>query len=295
VLEADRTTVHLWDAERDEYVVAATHGDAAVGSAEEELRVPITVSGRTFGLFGVYFGGRPYVTRREQRVVHALAQRAGLAIHNARLFEQAQHVATIEERERLARELHDAVTQTLFSASLIAEVVPRLWDRDPDEGRQRIEDLRRLTRGALSEMRTLLLELRPAALVETPLLNLLSQLAETTISRSRVEIQVHAHGEPATLIPDVHVALYRIAQEALNNIVKHAAASHVSVHLCWRRDGVDLRVKDDGRGFERSEISRGRLGLGIMDERAQAIGASLRVRSKPALGTSVDLHWRAPS
>jgi signal transduction histidine kinase len=292
VLQADRTTVRLWDTERNEYVVAATHGENAVASAEEELRVPITVSGRTFGLFDVCFGRSHHVTRREQRVVHALAQRAGLAIHNARLFEQAQHVATIEERERLARELHDAVTQTLFSASLIAEVVPRLWDRDPDEGRQRVDDLRRLTRGALSEMRTLLLELRPAALVETPLVQLFSQLAETTMSRSSVDVTVHAHGEPVALAPDVHVALYRVVQEALNNIVKHAAASLASIHLCWRQRGVDVRVKDDGRGFVRSDISPGRLGLGIMDERARAIGATLRVRSRPTVGTSVDAHWR---
>jgi two-component system nitrate/nitrite sensor histidine kinase NarX len=93
------------------------------------------------------------------------------------------------------------------------------------------------------------------------------------------------------LAPDVHVALYRIVQEALNNTAKHAAAAHVSIHLCWRQHGVDVRVKDDGRGFVRSDNSRGRLGLGIMDERARAIGASLRVRSKTARGTSVFVHW----
>jgi signal transduction histidine kinase len=259
------------------------------------LAVPLIVRGEVIGAVTLYYRTPREFSPEDVTLAEAFADQTALAMENARLFEQTQHVATIEERERLARELHDAVTQTLFSASLIAEVVPRLWDRDPDEGRQRVDDLRRLTRGALSEMRTLLLELRPAALVETPLLNLLSQLAETMISRTRVEVQVLAHGEPVALAPDVHVALYRIVQEALNNTVKHAAASHVRIHLCWRPAGVDLRVKDDGRGFARSEISRGRLGLGIMDERAQAIGASLRVRSKPALGTRVDLHWRPPS
>jgi signal transduction histidine kinase len=259
------------------------------------LAVPLIVRGEVIGAITLYYRTPREFSPEDVTLAEAFVDQTALAMENARLFEQAQHVATLEERERLARELHDAVTQTLFSASLIAEVVPRLWELDPDEGRQRVDDLRRLTRGALSEMRTLLLELRPAALVETPLQQLLSQLAETTMSRSNVEAEVHAHGRPATLAPDVHVALYRIVQEALNNIVKHAAASHVSIHLCWRPRGVDLRVKDDGRGFVRSDISRGRLGLGIMEERAQAIGASLRVRSKHALGTTVDLHWRAQS
>src|ERR671939_1213039 len=151
------------------------------------LAAPIIVAGQAFGLFGVAFCTPHVPSREEQRGVQALAQRAGLAIQNARLFEQAQQVATAEERQRLARELHDAVTQTLFSASLIAGVVPRLWERDPEEARVRVEELRRLTRGALAEMRTLLLELRPAALVETPFGHLLHQLAEATAIRTSVQ------------------------------------------------------------------------------------------------------------
>jgi signal transduction histidine kinase len=338
VLHADKASVHLWDAQRGELVIAASLGystdqvgetlftdrdpfllqavqagqllvldDAASDPRlSDQLRdiiqrehirsvigAPIRVSGQTFGLFGVGFCHHRVPSRRDQRVAQAIAQRAALAIQNARLFEQAQQAATTEERERLARELHDAVTQTLFSASLIAEVVPRLWDRNPDEGRRRVEELRRLTRGALAEMRTLLLELRPAALVETPFNQLLNQLAETTASRSNLEVSVRADGEVWTLPAEVHIALYRIAQESLNNVTKHASANHATVHVRWRRSGIDVRIKDDGRGFILQEIPGGRLGLGIMQERARTIAAQLRVHSHAARGTTVNLHWRA--
>jgi signal transduction histidine kinase len=126
------------------------------------MHVPIRAGDEIFGVFGVNYCAPHDFSAKEQRVLEALAQRAGLAIQNARLYEQAQHVAVLEERQRLARELHDAVTQTLFSASLIAEVAPRIWEKDPRDGRARLEELRTLTRGALAEMRALLLELRPA-------------------------------------------------------------------------------------------------------------------------------------
>jgi signal transduction histidine kinase len=257
------------------------------------IAVPITVAGQIFGLFGIAFCSRRRPTRQETRIVQAMAQRAGLAIQNARLFEQAQQAATTEERERLARELHDAVTQTLFSASLIAEVVPRLWERNPEEGRRRIEELRKLTRGALSEMRTLLLELRPAALIETPFNQLMSQLAETTVSRSNVDVAVRLDGDAITLPAEVHIALYRIVQESLNNVGKHAAARNAEIHVRWEPCGVDLRVKDNGAGFDLRATPRGRLGLGIMLERARSIGAQLRLQTSPGKGTVVNLHWRS--
>ena len=117
-----------------------------------------------------------------------LADQLAIAIENAHLYEQAQELATVQERQRLARDLHDAVSQTLFSASLIAEVLPRLWERNPDEGRKRLEEIRQLTRGALAEMRTLLLELSPAALVDADLGDLLRQLAESITGRARIPV-----------------------------------------------------------------------------------------------------------
>jgi signal transduction histidine kinase len=259
------------------------------------IGAPITVSGQAFGLFGIAFCEPHSPTLDEQRVVQALAQRAALAIQNARLFEQAQQVATAEERQRLARELHDAVTQTLFSASLIAEVVPRLWERDPEQAGQRLEELRRLTRGALAEMRTLLLELRPAALIETPFGQLLRQLAEAAASRTTLVIDVQAPDEERPLAAEVQIGLYRIAQEALNNVAKHAAASRVEIHLRRRANDVDLHLIDDGRGFDPTRKPPGHLGLGIMHERARAIGARLRIVSRLGEGTRVHVHWRGVS
>jgi ligand-binding sensor domain-containing protein/signal transduction histidine kinase len=202
------------------------------------------------------------------------------------LARQAAETAVAEERNRLARDLHDAVTQTLFSASLVAEVMPRLWERDRAEGERRLEELRELTRGALAEMRTLLLELRPTGLVEADLRDLLSQLAESITGRARIPVDLEIEGQ-CDLSPDRKVVFYRIAQEALNNAAKHAGASRVSVYLRCEPGDVVLRIKDDGRGFDLGSHSPERMGLGIMRERAEAIGANLEISSKKDHGTQV--------
>lgn len=195
-----------------------------------------------------------------------------------------------DERNRLARDLHDAVTQTLFSASLISEVLPALWERNEDEGRKRLEEVRQLTRGALAEMRTLLLELRPSAIVEAELGQLLRQLAESINGRSRIPVTVEVDGQYG-LPNDVKVALYRIAQEALNNIAKHAGASEARVSLRSRLGMVTLRVADNGHGFDVASIKAESLGLGIMRERAGDIGASLTVHSRVGEGTDIAVFW----
>ena len=206
------------------------------------------------------------------------------------LAQQAAEAAVAAERSRLARDLHDAVSQTLFSASLIAEVLPRIWERNPDEGRRRLEELRQLSRGALAEMRALLLELRPTALVEAELGDLLRQLAEATTGRARVPVNVDVEGECA-LPPDVKVALYRIAQESLNNVAKHAEASQVNVSLHCQPSRVILSISDNGCGFSVDSIPPDHLGVGIMHERAEAIGAMLTVESEIGHGTEVVALW----
>ncbi|MGD8997876.1 MAG: two-component regulator propeller domain-containing protein, partial [Anaerolineae bacterium] len=154
--------------------------------------------------------------------------------------------AVTAERSRLARELHDAVTQTLFSASLIAEVLPRMWTKFPERGRQQLEEVRLLTRGALAEMRSLLLELRPEALVKASMDDLLRQLGRATTGRTGVPVAVMTEIE-SPLPPDVQVALYRIAQEALNNAAKHAEASQVDVHFQHQAGWATLSIRDDGQ------------------------------------------------
>jgi len=227
-----------------------------------------------------------YRHQLEQRIAERTAE---LNAANQRLAEKAAQDAVTAERTRLARDLHDAVTQTLFSTTLIADVLPELWAMNPEEGRRRLEELRHMTRGALAEMRTLLVELRPNALVEVPLSTLLRQLTEAMISRARIAIQFSAEGE-RKLPPDVQVGLYRIAQEALNNVVKHAKATQAVISLRLG-DTVRLTVSDDGASFDARTVTADHLGLRIMRERAEAIGAQLSIYSEPGEGTQVSVLW----
>ncbi len=215
-----------------------------------------------------------------------------LALENDRLRQRARRAATLEERSRVARELHDAVTQTLFSANLIAEALPDAMERDRERAAQGVAELHRLTAGALAEIRALLFELRPKALTEASLGKLLQLLGASLHSRSAIPITVTTVND-CTLTPEVQLACYRIAQEALNNAVKHAGAASVTVSVDCTPDEVLLRVSDDGRGFDLAQAPSGGLGLGILQERASEIGARLRIISAPGAGTTVVLHWQA--
>jgi signal transduction histidine kinase len=255
------------------------------------LAVPLIVKGKVYGTISLYFHQPREFSDEETALAAAFADQAALAIENSSLRTQVEAVAVAAERHRLARDLHDAVTQTLFSTSLIAEMLPRVWERYPDEARNNLEELRRLTRGALAEMRALLLELRPAALTEAKLERLLGHLTEAINSRTRVPISLTVEGD-CVLPPDVQVALYRISQEALNNVAKHAKASQANVTLCCQPEQVELSVSDDGCGFAPDSISPDHLGVGIMYERAKAIGAMLKIESQPGSGTQVVVTWQ---
>jgi PAS domain S-box-containing protein len=206
------------------------------------------------------------------------------------LAEKAADEAVAADRTRLARDLHDAVTQTLFSSSLIAEVLPDLWEMDTDEAKRSTEELRQLTRGALAEMRTLLLELRPATLTQTHLTDLIKQLCEAFIGRSRLPIVLNIEGDRA-LPPEVQVAFYRIAQESLNNVFKYARATEVNVSLLISSTTVRFEVCDNGVGFDTSASKPLNLGTSIMRERAEAIGADFHISSTLGSGTCVDVTW----
>ncbi|MGD8406783.1 MAG: PAS domain S-box protein, partial [Anaerolineales bacterium] len=209
---------------------------------------------------------------------------------NELLQQKAAQEAVTAERTRLARDLHDAVTQTLFSATLIADVLPDIWSMNEEEGQRRLGELRQLTRGALAEMRTLLVELRPNALVEVPLPTLLRQLSEALTGRARIDIQFSSEGE-RVLPSDVQIAFYRIAQEALNNVVKHSKASQAAVMLRLGEQ-VRLSITDDGAGFDPSSVTADHLGLKIMCERSDAIGAKFNLYSEPGEGTQVTVTWQ---
>ncbi len=206
------------------------------------------------------------------------------------LASKAAEEAVAADRTRLARDLHDAVTQTLFSASLTAEVLPELWEMDVDEAKRSTEELRQLTRGALAEMRTLLLELRPATLTQTRLGDLIRQLCEAFIGRSRLPIKLTIDGD-CRLAPEIQVAIYRIAQESLNNVFKYARATQVDVNLYTSESTVHFTTCDNGIGFDMSTSKPTSLGLRIMRERAEAISADFQITSAPGEGTCVEVSW----
>ncbi len=205
---------------------------------------------------------------------------------------QLEEAAVTAERERIARDLHDAVTQSLFSVAAIAEAMPRVWERDPEEAKRGLKELRWLTQGALAEMRAMLLELRPAALTEHKLGVLLRQLTDAMMGRTRMPVTTTVVGD-CELPADVQIALYRIAQEAFNNIVKHSRASQAKVSLHNEPGRVRMRISDDGNGFDPDTASAHHLGLDIMRERAEAIGAMLSIESQPSHGTRIEVEWCA--
>ena len=183
--------------------------------------------------------------------------------------------------------------------------MPTSWENNESEGRELLDELRQLSKGALAEMRTLLLELRPSALAEASMAELLRQLAEAVSGREGIPVSVIVSG--ACQLPyDVHIAIYRIAQEALNNVVKHAHASVVEVRLGSTIDSksdnhchlenedclyVELCIKDDGIGFDPQKTPANHLGLAIMRERARAVGAELSIESQPGYGACVRVGW----
>jgi PAS domain S-box-containing protein len=255
------------------------------------LWVPLAVEGRIIGAVVMAHAEPDRFTAHHADLALTVANHAAVTLVNARLHEQAQMLAVIEERQRLAQNLHDAVNQSLFSASLIAEVLPRLWEKDQDEARQSLEDLRRLTRGAMAEMRGLLAELRPLVLTDSELSTLLHHLGDAFTGRTNIPVQITAV-EQVVLPADAQVAFYRVCQEALNNIAKHAGASQVVIDLQDEAGVTALHIRDDGCGFDLAQAApAGHYGLSMMRERANMIGAEVAIDSQPGQGTKIVIRW----
>jgi signal transduction histidine kinase len=215
---------------------------------------------------------------------------AELEAAQEQLLAQAQDEAVIAERGRLARDLHDAVTQTIYSATLIAEVLPVVWERSPEEGQRNLVKLRQLVRGALAEMRTLLFELRPSALEAASLSTLLAHQGDALTGRTHIPVELIMEEEDE-LPTEAKIAFYRITQEAFNNITKHSEATEVSVNLSSNPRQAELTIRDNGRGVDQQKLPEDKLGLRIMGERAEEVGARLEVQSAPREGTQISLIW----
>jgi signal transduction histidine kinase len=261
------------------------------------LGVPIVSADGVIGAFYLTEkqGGATF-DADDEAVIELLASHAAIAITNARLYERSRELSIISERNRLALELHDVVSQKLFSVMLMAEAAAAQLDRDPDAARAQLERLRELARESLDELRSLILGLRPPELERDGLEGAL---------RKELEMLAHVHGIEIELEVDRtaaaagsngdgerEFAILRIAHEALNNAVRHAHADHVTVRLSQRPDVVTVEVRDDGVGFDpqRAEVRSRHLGLTSMEERARELGGHLEIRSAPGSGTTVVLR-----
>ncbi len=242
------------------------------GSAAVEITLVATIAeGRFTGAHGAIRD----VTERERMESH--------------LRRQAAALAASEERARLARDLHDSVTQALFSMGLTAHALELLLEREPAVARQKLSELQELQREALAEMRALIFELRPAGLEHGGLVQAIKTHAAAVQARSGVKISVQADTSER-LPPDVEEALYRIAQEALHNIVKHAGPCAARVELAQAGEELELRITDDGAGFDAAPEDGGRLGLAGMRQRAERIAGQLEVTSRRGQGTTVSVR-----
>jgi signal transduction histidine kinase len=261
-------------------------GLESVGHGRALLWLPIIVRGAIAGALGVVHPRPGYYTERHGQLAMAFAQQVGSALENARLYEEAQGKAVLEERQRLARELHDSVSQVLYSIALNAASAAALRSRDPERAAALERDVHDLARVGLAEMRALIFELRPESLEQEGLVSALHKQAEAAQARHGFGVHINAVEEPTVPLA-AKAALYRIAQEALQNVAKHADAQTVELTLEQTTAELVLRIEDDGRGFNPKRSFPGHLGLESMHERMAAVGGDLEIRSSRGRGTTV--------
>ena len=261
------------------------------------LGVPIVARDAVIGAF--------YLTQKEgadtfddddRQLIELLAPHAAIAITNARLYERSRELSILSERNRLALELHDAVSQKLFSLNLAAESAATLLDRSPAQAGDQIARVRDLARESLAELRSLILGLRHADLERDGLAGALRQEAMMLQQIHGIEVRLDLDGAEHAGSGPRDAEILRIAEEALHNAVRHSGADSVSVLLRGEEGTVTIEVADDGRGFDPDDpqLRSHHLGLTSMEERARDLGGSIALRSRPGAGTVVRLEVPLP-
>jgi PAS domain S-box-containing protein len=254
------------------------------------MGIPLIVGGHTIGALSIEHDQPHAYTSSQATMALAIANQAAIAIENARLYRQAKLLAVMEERQRLARELHDSVSQALYGIALGAHTALALLEREnPARAAKPLEYVLSLADAALAEMRALIFELRPDALEKEGLVAALSRHAEAILARYHLAVETMFCEEPSAPL-DVKEALYRLAVESMNNAVKHAQATRISLRLQTQDGIITLEVHDDGVGFDPQGEYPGHLGLRSMRERAAQIVAALEIESAPGLGTQVKVR-----
>lgn len=257
------------------------------------LGVPIVARSEVIGAFYLTEKERaPRFDDADRELIELLAAHAAVAITNARHYERSRELSILSERNRLALELHDVVSQKLFSLNLAADAATTLLDRSPEEARSQLERVRDLARESLAELRSLILGLRPADLERDGLAGALRQQALMLQRIHGIDVRLDADGAFGSGEPGRDAEILRIAEEALHNAVRHAAAHRVTVALRDDQPGLVVEVADDGIGFDPRdpELRARHLGLTSMEERARQLGGRLRLTSRPGTGTTVRLE-----
>ncbi len=290
----EAATMPWW---RKDFAKPAEHGPFEAFDAKAFIAVPFGYQGAYNAVLMLVYDHPINPSASELELISTFADHAAVAMHNALLYEQAQQAAALEERHRLARDLHDSVTQSLFSMSLLAQVLPALWESQPAEAARSLDELRRLSKEALAEMRALLFQLRPVALEEEGLVEALRRHIESLQRRDGPILTCTATGGDERMPLPIEEALFRIANEAVGNALKHAQASTIGVTLAAADGVVTLTVRDDGRGFDpvAHQTQPGHLGLPGMRERVAHLGADLAIESAPGAGTTVAVRVMIPA
>lgn len=248
------------------------------------MGVPLLVKDRVIGMISLGHAQVDYYTPYHAELALAFANQAAIAIDNARLYGRSKRLAVLEERQRIARELHDSVSQALYGIGLGARTARALLDRDPSQAVEPVEYVLSLAEAGLAEMRALIFELRPDALAQEGLVSALGKRAAALHSRYGIDVETDLGQEPQLSL-EAKEALYRVAQEALNNVIKHARAHRVVVQLVEDGEGILLLVEDDGIGFEPQGEHPGHMGMQTMRERMEEIGGTLSIESVPGHGS----------
>jgi signal transduction histidine kinase len=251
---------------------------------------PLVSRGQVLGTLFVVTSGVREFSQQDVELIVSIGGQIGVAVENAKLYERAQRVAVVEERQRVARELHDSVTQSLYSLTLFSEAARHLAEEHGFESIERqIKQIGVIGTQALKEMRLLVYELQPPELEREGLVRALRRRLEAVEGRAGIDARVEVE-ELARLPGKVEQEFFRIAQEALNNALKHAAAASVVVYLRQEDEQVEMEIVDDGVGFELGSIqdSAG-MGLVSIQERSEQLGATVTVDSKPGEGTRISV------
>ena len=252
------------------------------------LGVPVTVKGEVVGrLYLTNKQDAPEFDADDQALVETFALHAGIAIENARLHEQVQRLAVVDERDRISRDLHDSVIQSIYAVTLSLDDVPDLVDEAPAEARQRVDDAIDALHGVIRDIRNFIFGLRPLLLDSGNLVDGLRALADEM--RRNTAIEVDVRGELDDDVPmEVVAELLSIAREALANVARHSAAEHASVRVERHGENLRLEVSDDGRGIATDAVrAGGHHGLPNMQARAKGLGGSFDIDSAPAAGTRI--------